>query len=77
MKTLYFVSSSVLALFYIGFTNLVITPKLENVESGIFIILVIILQIRTSVDLDREDSKSTDALNFREKAQDHNKIVFS
>ncbi|KAM3147351.1 hypothetical protein pb186bvf_000602 [Paramecium bursaria] len=77
MKIVYFVSSSVLALFYIGFTNLVIAPKLENVESGIFIILVIILQIKTSVDLDREDSKSTDALHFKEKPQDHNKIVFS
>ena len=68
MKILYFISSSVLAIFYIGFTNLVIAPKLENVESGIFIILVIILQIKTSFDFDREDSKSTDALNFREKA---------
>ena len=77
MKILYFLSSSVLAIFYIGFTNLVIAPKLENIESGIFIILVIILQIKTSVDLDRDDSKSTDALNFKDKAHDNNKIVFS
>ena len=77
VKILYFVSSAVLAIFYIGFTNLVIAPKLENIESGLFIILVIILQIKPKDDLDRADSRSTDALHFKEKVTDNNKNFFS